>query len=386
MGKPHRHRWVNVASRSLRFNGNTGKRADPVAYLVSVAQSLKINRSESSTGRQIGPPSQNFAMSGKRLPPTETAAGWLFCLPWIIGFLALFVWPFFASAWWSFCQYDMVNPPRWVGGSNYGRLASDLVTQQGFGQALTNTLYYSLLSVPLSVILGVLLAVLLSAPLRGQAIYRTLVFLPSVIPVVAASILWLWLLNPESGMVNYLLSWVGVPPQNWLNQARPAISMETMEMIRQGGMVSSFKLFGSKDALVLMSLWGVGNFVVIYLAAISDIPRSLYEAAEMDGASPGRKLLHVTLPMLSPIIFFNLVMGLIRSVQTFTSIYILSEGTGAPAGSLKLISLELFLSAFSDLEMGYASAMALLLFIGLALATLLLFRTSRYWVHYRMVA
>ena len=135
-----------------------------------------------------------------------------------------------------------------------------------------------------------------------------------------------------------------------------------------------------------MTLWGVGNFVVIYLAAISDIPQSLYEAAEMDGASPCRKLLHVTLPMLSPVIFFNLVMGLIRSVQTFTSIYVLSEGTGAPGGSLNLISLELFLSAFSGLEMGYASAMALLLFIGLMLATILLFRTSRYWVHYRMVA
>lgn len=325
-------------------------------------------------------------MPRKRLPTPETATGWLFCLPWIIGFLALFVWPLIASAWWSFCHYDMVNPPHWIGGDNYGRLLSDLVSQQGFGQALTNSLYYSLLSVPFSVILGVLLAVLLSAPLRGQAIYRTLVFLPSVIPVVAASILWLWLLNPESGMVNYLLSWIGVPPQNWLNQARPAISLETIEMIRQDGLNSSFKLFGSKDALVLMSLWGVGNFVVIYLAAISDIPRSLYEAAEMDGASPLRKLMHVTLPMLSPVIFFNLVMGLIRSVQTFTSIYVMSEGTGAPAGSLKLISLELFLAAFSDLEMGYASAMALLLFIGLALATLLLFRTSRYWVHYRMVA
>ncbi len=304
----------------------------------------------------------------------------------MIGFLTLFVWPFAASFWWSFTQFDMINPPQWTGGENYLRLGQEIAEQQGFGQALTNTLYYSLLSIPLSVILGVLLAVLLSSRLRGQAIYRTLVFLPSVLPVVAASILWLWLLDPENGMVNYLLSWIGIPPQNWLNQARPAISLESVDVLRNYWEGGPLKLFGSKDALILMSLWGVGNFVVIYLAAISDIPQSLYEAAEVDGANSLSKLLHVTLPMLSPVIFFNLVMGLIRSAQTFTSIYILSEGTGAPGGSLKLISLELFLSAFSDLEMGYASAMALLMFIGLVLATALLFKTSRYWVHYRMVA
>ena len=321
-----------------------------------------------------------------RLKHPETRTGWLFCLPWMIGFLTLFVWPFAASFWWSFTQFDMINPPQWTGGENYLRLGQEIAEQQGFGQALTNTLYYSLLSIPLSVILGVLLAVLLSSRLRGQAIYRTLVFLPSVLPVVAASILWLWLLDPENGMVNYLLSWIGIPPQNWLNQARPAISLESADVLRNYWEGGPLKLFGSKDALILMSLWGVGNFVVIYLAAISDIPQSLYEAAEVDGANSLSKLLHVTFPMLSPVIFFNLVMGLIRSVQTFTSIYILSEGTGAPGGSLKLISLELFLSAFSDLEMGYASAMALLMFIGLVFATALLFKTSRYWVHYRMVA
>ena len=350
-----------------------------MAYLVSEPQSLKI------TSLHLPVPASE-SMSRRPLKHSETRAGWLFSLPWIIGFLALFVWPLVASIWWSLCRFDMISPPRWVGLNNYVRLANDVTQQQGFGQALTNTMYYSLLSVPLSVVIGILLAVLLSARLRGQAIYRTLVFLPSVIPVVAASILWLWLLNPESGMINYLLSWMGIPPQNWLNQARSAFSLETVEVLQNYTAGSPLKLFGSKDALILMTLWGVGNFVVIYLAAISDIPQSLYEAADMDGASPCRKLLHVTLPMLSPVIFFNLVMGLIRSVQTFTSIYVLSEGTGAPGGSLNLISLELFLSAFSSLEMGYASAMALLLFIGLMLATILLFRTSRYWVHYRMVA
>ena len=251
---------------------------------------------------------------------------------------------------------------------------------------LSNTVYYSLLSVPLSVGLGVCLAVLLSAQVRGQAIFRTLVFLPSVIPVVAASILWLWLLDPESGMINYCLSWLGIPNQNWLNQARSAVSPAGFGVLTNWISGQPLKLFGSKDALVLMTLWGVGNFVVIYLAAISDIPTTLYEAAEIDGASALRKFWHVTIPLLSPVIFFNLVMGLIRSVQTFASIYVLSEGTGQPGGSLIMLSLKLFLAAFDDFEMGYASAMAWLLFVALLVCTGLLFRTSRYWVHYRAAA
>ena len=316
----------------------------------------------------------------------QTSSGIFFCTPWFVGFLALFVWPFLASLYWSFCQFDLVDKPTFVGAENYVRLAEEIGTGRGFGLALSNTIYFSLLSVPLSVVLGVALAVLLSTKIRGQAIYRTLVFLPSVIPVVAASVLWLWLLDPDSGMVNYLLSWFGVPPQNWLNQSRSAISGEGIGVLQNWITGGPLRLMGSKDALVLMTVWGVGNFVVIYLAAIGDIPQSLYEAAEIDGASAWRKLQHVTLPMLSPVIFFNLVMGLIRSVQTFTSIYVLSEGSGQPGGSLLVISLQLFLAAFDDLEMGYASAMAFVLFVALMIATALLFRTSRHWVHYRVSA
>jgi multiple sugar transport system permease protein len=308
----------------------------------------------------------------------DTIAGWLFCSPWVVGFVLLFAWPFAASLYWSFCRFDLVNPPEWIGLENYRQLGSEIGNGTGFGLALWNTLYYSLVSVPLSVVLGVGLAVLLSADVRGQKLYRTIVFLPAVIPVVAASILWLWLLDPESGMINYLLSWIGVPDQNWLVQSRSIGESETLSAIGTG------KLFGSKDAIVLMSLWSVGNFVVIYLAAISDIPASLHEAAQLDGANTFRRLMHVTIPMLSPVIFFNLVMGLIRSVQTFASIYVLSEGTGEPGASLALISIHLFLSAFADLQMGYASAMAWILFVILLVITALLFRTSRHWVHYRV--
>ena len=285
--------------------------------------------------------------------------------------MLLFAYPFVASLYWSFCRYDLLSPPEFVGADNYRRLVGELVTGRGFGKALWNTAYYAVLSVPLSIALGIALATMLSWKVRGQAIYRAMFFLPSVIPVVVASILWLWLLDPRDGFVNYVLSLFGLPAQQWFAGATEAAFPPT------------FLDFGSKDALVLMSLWGVGNFMIIYLAAIGDIPKQLYEAAEIDGAGRLRRFWHVTLPMLSPVIFFNLVMGLIQSFQAFTQVYIVSEGTGAPAGSTLLISLHLFLAAFKDLQMGYASAMAWILFVVLLLATVALFRTSRHWVHYQ---
>lgn len=306
-----------------------------------------------------------------------------FTSPWLLGLTLLFAWPFVASLYWSFCRFDIINPPRFVGVENYQRLAAEIAYGRGAGKALLNTVYFALLSVPLSVVLGVLLAVLLSAKVRGQAFFRTLIFLPSVIPIVASSVLWIWMLEPEGGLINLILGGVGVPPQNWLNQARPAVSGAGVWQIGSWLTGGRLLLMGSKDALVLMTLWGVGNFVVIYLAAISDIPGTLYEAASIDGASEFRKLLHVTIPMLSPVIFFNLVMGLIRSVQTFTSIYVLSEGTGQPGQSLMTVSLHLFVSAFADFEMGYTSAIAWAMFVGLMSCTVLLFRTSKAWVHYR---
>ena len=166
-----------------------------------------------------------------------------------------------------------------------------------------------------------------------------------------------------------------------------ALSGETWSAIHQSvGAGQLPSVFGSKDALLIISLWTVGNFMVIYLAALGDIPRSLYEAAEMEGAGRWHRFWHVTIPQLTPVIFFNLVVGLIRSVQTFASIYVLSEGTGAPEQSLLMISLHLFLAAFVDLEMGYASAMSWIIFSGLIVCTWLLFRTSRHWVYYRFAS
>ncbi len=299
--------------------------------------------------------------------------GPLFISPWLLGFLLLVVYPFAASLYWSFCQYDLFSPPRPVGLANYQRLAHEVATGGRFGQALWNTGYYALLSVPLSIAVGVTLAVMLSWKVRGQSFYRTLFFLPSVVPVVAASVLWLWLLDPRDGMVASCLAALGATNSLWFKGATEAV------------VPPGWFDFGSKDALILMAVWAAGNMMVIYLAAIGDIPTQLYEAAELDGAGPGRRLLHVTLPMLSPVIFFNLVMGLIQSVQAFTQVYLVSEGTGEPAGWSLMLSLHLFLAAFQDLDMGYASAMAWLLFVVLLAATIVLFRTARHWVHYQGV-
>ncbi len=296
-----------------------------------------------------------------------------FLAPWLLGFVTLIGYPFVASLAWSFTTYDMLSPPQFVGAANYQRLAEELVTGQRFGLAVWNTAYFALVSVPLSIVLGVGLAVMLSWNVRGRAVYRTIFFLPSVVPAVAGSILWLWLLDPQAGLVNYLLTSVGLSGPGWFNSTAEAAWLPGW-FTGQGG-------FGSKDALVLMSLWGVGNFMIIYLAALGDIPTQLYEAAELDGAGPLRRFWHVTLPLLSPVIFFNLVMGLIHAVQAFTQVYIVSEGQGAPAGSTLMLSLYVFLSAFKYLEMGYASAIAWTMFVLIVLVTWALFRSSRYWVY-----
>jgi multiple sugar transport system permease protein len=202
--------------------------------------------------------------------------------------------------------------------------------------------------------------------------------MPAVVPVVASSVIWIWLLDPQSGIVNHVLSWFGIPGPGWLNEASEAAWIPAW-LAGHGG-------FGSKDALVLMALWGVGNFMVIYLAALGDMPGQLYDAAAIDGAGRARRLVHITLPLLTPVILFNVVMGLIQSVQAFTQMYMVSEGTGAPQQATLVVSLHLFLAAFQDLDMGYTSAMAWILFVLLLLATCALFGTSRYWVHYEGAA
>lgn len=307
--------------------------------------------------------------------------GLAFVSPWLVGFAVLVLYPFLASLYWSFCRYDLLSEPRWVGTAHYQRLAREIVEGREFGEALWNTGYYAMLVVPGSVVLGVGLALLLTdrsavnaaRPGLATTSLRTLFFLPTLVPTVATAILWTWLLDPTRGLVARLLRPLGLAP-NWFNSPAEAFNLAAWFRGTAG--------LGSKDALALMGLWGVGNFVVIYLAALSSVPRELYEAAELDGAGRWSRFRHVTLPHLTPVIFFNVVMGLVAAVQFFTQAYIVGDGLGNPGGSTRVLSLHVFLWAFKYLEAGYASACAWTLFVVVVGLTWLLFRSSRLWVRY----
>lgn len=280
--------------------------------------------------------------------------GYAFIAPWLIGFLAFKGYPFFASIYLSFTRYDIVSPPAWIGGANYRTL---LTADPLFWKSLGVTLRYALAAVPLGIAAGVALALLLNLPMRGASLFRTIFYLPSIVPSVAGAVVFMWILNPQIGLVNGLLRQVGVTGPAWLESAEWALR-----------------------SLVLLSLWGVGGSMVIYLAGLKDIPAQLYEAAVLDGATPWQRMRSVTLPLLTPVIFFNLVMGVIGALQVFTEAYIMTRG--GPEDSTLFYSLYLFQRAWRYLDMGYASAMAWILF-GLVMGAMgVLFRFQGRWVHY----
>jgi multiple sugar transport system permease protein len=282
--------------------------------------------------------------------------GLLFASPWLLHFFVLIAAPICLSFYYSLCDYDTLSPPRWVGGENYRWL---LTRDPLFWRSLQNTFFMVGVGLPLSTGVSLGLAFLLNQKVRGIAIYRTVFYLPSIVPVVATSILWLWLLNPEIGLVNTGLAHIGIHGPGW--------------MIDPGW---------AKPALILMGLWSAGGGMIIYLAGLQDVPQSLYEAAALDGAGAWARLWHVTLPFLSPILLFNLIMGLIGYFQYFTQAYVMTNGSGGPQDATLFYALRLFRSGFIDFNMGYASAMAWVLF-GITLAcALLIFRTSARWVYY----
>ncbi|MFY9178140.1 MAG: sugar ABC transporter permease, partial [Caldicoprobacterales bacterium] len=252
-------------------------------------------------------------------------------------------------------KYNVVSPAYWVGFDNYIQLFWDPV----FWVGIKNTLYYAAISVPLSVVLGIFLAMLLNTPIKGQGIFRTIFFIPTLVPVVATSIIWQWLLNPQFGLVNQLLARAVINGPPWLGDPK-----------------------WSKPSLILMAQWGIGNSIIIYLAGLQDISKDYDDAASVDGASGLRKVWSITLPLLTPVIFFNMVMGIINALQVFTLPYALTYGTGNPANSLLFYSMYLYNNAFKYMNMGYASAMAWILFIVIMAITLLLFRSSNRWVYY----
>jgi multiple sugar transport system permease protein len=274
-----------------------------------------------------------------------------FTLPWILGLCTFTLYPVVASLYYSFCDYSVLEPAVFTGTDNYQRLVHD----QTFWRSLENTLIYAGGSLPLGMVVALSLALLLNCRVRGTAVFRTIFYLPSIVPVIASSMLWLWILNPSYGLLNWALAPLfhlfgpNTNPPGWLADPRWA-----------------------KPALMLMSAWGVGNSMIIYLAGLQDVPEALYEAAEIDGANKWQQFWYVTLPMLMPVVYFNLVMGIIGSLQVFTQVFIMTNGTeGSPAQSTLMYAPYLFATAFFDLRMGYACALAWILFCIIALLTLL---------------
>ena len=285
--------------------------------------------------------------------------GLVFISPWLVGVLVFVIYPIFASLYYSLTEYSIVKAPKWVGLQNYRMLFTQ---DKLYFVSLKNTLYYAVFYIPLSTVMALGLALILNMKVKAMAFYRTVFYLPSIVPAVAGSMLWLWILNPQYGLVNEILRSAGLPVLGWLSSPQ-----------------------WSKPALIIMSLWGAGGGIVIFLAGLQDIPEHLYEAAELDGAGGYRKLINVTLPLLTPSIFFNLVIDLINAFQYFTSAYVMTGGTGGPMDSTLFYALLLYRNAFSYFKMGYASAMAWVLFLIVFVLTLLVFRSSSRWVYYEGV-
>ena len=292
-------------------------------------------------------------MRRSTLQRREEIAGYLFIAPWLIGFVVFVLGALSMALGISLTQWSLLTPPKWVGLANYIRLTDDPL----FWHSLKVTLNYVLTSVPLGIIVGFSIALLMNQKIRGLSVWRTIYYFPAVISGVAVSLLWVWVFNPDFGVLNLLLSFVGIKGPAWIVSPTWAL-----------------------PSLVVMSLWTAGGGMVIYLAGLQAIPTELYEAAEIDGSNGLGKLRHITIPLSTPVIFFNLIINSIGAFQVFTQAYVMTNG--GPANATLLYALYLYNNAFKDFKMGYASALAWVLFLVILGLTLLLFRTSREWVFY----
>jgi len=284
----------------------------------------------------------------------EAWAGYLFISPWLIGFVVFVVGPMIASFFISFTRWNIVGDPSWVGIDNYRRI---LTSDPDFVQALKVTFKYALIYLPLVTVLGLAMAMALNSKLKGVSVFRTMFYLPYVVPGIAATLIWVWILNPRFGLLNTVLGWIGMEGPNWLGNPNTA-------------------LYG----IIMISLWGVGGSAIIYLAGLQNIPDHLYEAATVDGASAAQKFRHITIPMLTPVIFFQLIIALIGVFQTFTSSFVATKG--GPLKSTFFYMLYIYNKAWESLRMGYASALAWILFVIILVITLLVLRSSAMWVYY----
>ena len=298
-------------------------------------------------------------MLGMTIRRRQALTGLAFAAPFLVGFLVFFAYPVAASGFYSFTDFNLFQAPDFVGLDNYTRMATD----ERFWIALTNTLLLTVTGVPISIIIAIAGAHLLNLPVRGQPLFRALVYLPSIVPVVVGGYLWRWLLNTQYGFINYFLGLIGIDGPGWLVEPE-----------------------WTKPAIVIMSLWTVGGTMIIYLAALKDVPRELHEAAAIDGAGWWSRFLHITWPTISPVTLFQVIVNVIAYLQIFTQPYLLAQtrlnnvGSG-PSQSMLTYAMYLFQNAFSFLKMGYASAMAWVLFLITLGITLVILVSSRRWVH-----
>ena len=281
--------------------------------------------------------------------------GLLFVSPWLIGFAIFGIYPIFMSAYYSLCRYDVLRIPQFVGLENYRRL---IFEDQYFWKSIWNTIVYTVMRVPLCIAGSLLLAVLVNSSVKGVKLFRTIYFIPSIVTGVVLSVVWLWMFNPQFGLINSFLAFFGVTGPLWLLD--PA---------------------WAKPSLVLMSVWSIGGGrMLVFLAALQNIPVHLYEAVELDSGGWWAKFRHVTVPMLSPVLFLWSVLEIIFSLQVFIEAYIMTHG--GPLNSTHFYNLYLYNKAFDDFEMGYASALAWILLVITLVITLIQFKVSKKWVHY----
>ena len=285
--------------------------------------------------------------------------GLCFISPWLFGFLLFQLFPIVTSFYYSLTEFNLFSPPEWAGWSNY----MEMVRDGKVWLSLYNTLYMLVFGLLPQLAFALAVALLLNNNVRGLSVYRTIYFLPTLVPAVAATLLWMWLLNAQYGLINDILGRIGLPQPVWLLDPQ-----------------------WTKPALIMMGFWGTGTTTIMYLAALQEVPRLYYEAAEIDGANVWHKFRHITLPAISPMTLFHIIMGIIGTLQLFTQGYVFAEGNeqsiGGPENSLLFYAIYLYQTAFSFLKMGYASAMAWMLFLIVLVLTLIVFRTSAKWVYY----
>ncbi len=284
----------------------------------------------------------------------EAIAGYIFILPWIIGFLVLRLGPMISSLFLSFTEYTILTPPKMIGFQNFIKM---FTTDTSFWAAVKVTFSYALFAVPVGIVLSLIIALLLNQSIPGTAVWRTIYYLPSVVSGVAVAMLWVWIFHSQFGLINVALHAIGIQGPAWLGDPRWAL-----------------------PALIIMSFWSIGGGMVINLAGLQGIPTELYEAASIDGANAWQRFWSVTLPMMSPVLFFNLVIGVIDAFQYFTNAYVMTNG--GPGRSTLFYNLFLYQNAFRYYKMGYASALAWVLFLIILILTLLIFKSSPYWVYY----